>query len=281
MAVIAMTQEMATLGKDVALGVCEALGLEQVRHEIGDVVAGKMHVKKSLIRRLREGKASTIERWAADEKTISIFTAEEVFDLAVRGNVLIRGWGATLWLRPVAHIPTIKVCSPMEVRVRRLMARLETDDEDLARREIRNDDHARNSRMSEHFDVHWGDPTLYDLTINTERVPLAAAVDMIVALSRSREFTETPASRQHLLNLALATKVRAAMRANDSTSAVDVTIDVSGGEVTLSGIVSDMHERDECEKIVTGVPGVSAVKDQLNVMRGSLGARIFPSGLAR
>ena len=40
MAVIAMTQEMATLGKDVALGVCEALGLQQVRHEVGDVVAG-------------------------------------------------------------------------------------------------------------------------------------------------------------------------------------------------------------------------------------------------
>ena len=61
MAVIAMTQEMATLGKDVALGVCEALGLQQVRHEVGDVVAGRMQVKKSLIRRIREGKASKIE----------------------------------------------------------------------------------------------------------------------------------------------------------------------------------------------------------------------------
>ena len=128
MAVIAMTQEMATLGKDVALGVCEALGLQQVRHEVGDVVAGRMQVKKSLIRRIREGKASKLERWAADEKTISIFTAEEVLDLAVKGNVLIRGWGATLLLREVAHVPCVRVCAPMELRVRRLMERLETDD---------------------------------------------------------------------------------------------------------------------------------------------------------
>ena len=84
MAVIAFTQEMATLGSDVAAGVCEALGLGMVRHEVGDVVAGKMHVKKSLIRRLREGKAGPFERWTADEKSISIFTAEEVFDLAVK-----------------------------------------------------------------------------------------------------------------------------------------------------------------------------------------------------
>ena len=71
MAVIAMTQEMATLGKDVALAVCEALGLQQVRHEVGDVVAGRMQVKKSLIRRIREGKASTIERWSARREDIS------------------------------------------------------------------------------------------------------------------------------------------------------------------------------------------------------------------
>ncbi len=281
MPVIAMTQEMATLGKDVALGVCEALGLDQVRHEIGDVVAGKMHVKKSLIRRLREGKASAIERWAADEKTISIFTAEEIFDLAVKGNVLIRGWGATLWLRPVAHIPTIKVCSPMDVRVQRLMARLETDDADLARREIRTDDHAHQARMSEHFDVEWGNPTLYDLTLNTERVSPSSCVDMIVSLSRSAEFAETPASRRHLLNLALAARVRAAMRANESTAEVDVTVEVDGSEVTLSGIVSNPAERDACERVVSSVEGVTAMKDQLKVMRGSAAARMFPGGLAR
>src|SRR4029079_17260847 len=91
MPVITMTQEMATLGKDVALGVCEALGLQQVRQEVGDIVAGRMQVKKSLIRRIREGKASALEKWAADEKTISIFTAEQIFDLAVKGNVLVRG----------------------------------------------------------------------------------------------------------------------------------------------------------------------------------------------
>lgn len=281
MPVIAMTQEMATLGKDVALGVCEALGLEQVRHEIGDIVAGRMHVKKSLIRRLREGKASAIERWAADEKTISIFTAEEVFDLAVKGNVLIRGWGATLWLRPVAHIPTIKVCSPMEVRIKRLMARLETDDAELARREIRTDDHAHAARMSEHFDVEWGNPTLYDLTLNTERLPPSICVDMIVALAKSKEFAETPASRQNLLNLAMAAHVRAALRASEATAAVNVTVEVSAGVVTLSGIVSDPRERDECERVVTAVAGVSAMKDQLKVMHGTAGARMFPGGLAR
>lgn len=281
MPVITMTQEMATLGKDVALGICEELGLEQVRHEIGDVVAGRMHVKKSLIRRLREGKASAIERWVADEKTISIFTAEEIFDLAVKGNVLIRGWGATLWLRPVAHIPAIKVCSPMSLRAKRLMARLETDDENLARKEIRADDAAHATRMAEHFDVEWGDPALYDLSLNTERIPVAGCVDMVVALVRSVAFAETPESRQHLLDLALAAHVRAALRANAATSHVDVTVAASKGTVTLSGIVSNPAEHDHSTDVAASVTGVTKVDNQLASMTGGLGGRLFPSGLAR
>lgn len=270
MTVIAMSQEMATLGKDVALGICEALGLQQVRHEVGDVVAGRMHVKKSLIRRIREGKAGKVEKWAADEKTISIFTAEEVYDLAVKGNVLIRGWGATMLLGGVPHVPRIRVCAPMALRIQRLMERLETDDEDLARREIEIDDAARAARIGEHFNVTWGDPTLYDLTINTERMPVATAVDQIVALARSPAFQETPQSRQHLEDLAVQARARAALRADPRTAGIDIVCDVKAGAVTLRGIVVDDHEKKLTEEVVARLPGVKSVQDELRTMAGGL-----------
>ena len=271
MPVITMTQEMATMGRDVALGVCEALGLQQVRHELGDVVAGRMHVKKSLIRRIREGKAGTIEKWAADERTISIFTAEQVFELAVKGNVLIRGWGATQYLRPVSHIASVRVCAPMELRVRRLMERLETDDEALARHEIEVDDAAHATRMGEYFNVRWGDPVLYDLTLNTERISIATCVDEIVALVKSPAFEETPESRRHLENLALRARARAALRADERTEAIDISLQASGGRVTLSGIVVDDREKALCRAVVEGVKGVTSIDDELRTMAGNLG----------
>jgi cytidylate kinase len=265
-----MSQEMATLGKDVALGLCEALGLQQVRHEVGDVVAGRMHVKKSLIRRIREGKASRIEKWAADEKTISIFTAEEVYELAVKGGMLIRGWGATELLRPVPHIPCIRVCAPMEVRVKRLMERLETDDEALARREIEVDDGARAARMAEHFNVKWGDPLLYDLTINTGRVPVAACVDQVVALARSPAFQETPESRRLLADLALQARARAALRADPRTSEIEVSIEVSAGNMALRGIVVDEREKALVLEVLRALPNVASIDDGLRTMSGGL-----------
>src|SRR5450432_1163719 len=270
MSVIAMTQEMATLGKDVALGVAEKLGLQLVRHEVGDMVAGRMQVKKGLIRRIREGKASRIEKWSADEKTISIFTAEEVFDLAVKGNVLIRGWGATLLLRSVPHIPCIRVCAPIEVRVKRLMERLETDDEHLARREIEVDDTARSSRMAEHFNVTWGDPTLYDLTLNTERVTIAACVDEVVRLTKAEEFQETPASRQLLADLALQAKALAALKADPRTAGIDIAIEVAKGRIKLRGIVVDDREKALVREVVGKLPAVGGVDDELRTMAGGL-----------
>lgn len=270
MAVIAFTQEMATLGSDVALGVCEALGLEMVRHEVGDTVAGKMHVKKSLIRRLREGKAGPFERWTADEKSISIFTAEEIYDLAVKGNVLIRGWGATMLLRSVSHVPCVRVCAPMELRVQRLMARLETDDEKLARHEIAVDDHARSSRMSEHFGVHWGEPALYDLTLNTERIPVPTCVDMVVALARSEAFRETPESRRHLEDLALAARARALLKANPATADISVHIEARDGKLILRGIVANEREHALCHEVAGGVAGAAGVEDDLTTMSGRM-----------
>ena len=277
MAVIAMTQEMATLGKDVALGLCEALGLQQVRHEVGDVVAGRMQVKKSLIRRLREGKAGTLERWAADEKTISIFTAEEVLDLAVKGNVLIRGWGATLLLRRVSHVPCIRVTAPLGVRVHRLMERLDTDDEALARREIEVDDRARATRMGETYGVAWGDPALYDLTLNTDRVSIATCVEQVLALVRSPEFQETPASRGQLEDLALEARARAALRGDPRTGAVDVLVEARGGVVRLQGIVADEDEKSQAAAQVSALPGVKGLRNDLRTMAGGLYR--FPSQL--
>lgn len=270
MTVIAMTQEMATLGKDVALGVCEKLSLQQVRHEVGDVVAGRMQVKKSLIRRIREGKASKIEKWAADEKTISIFTAEEVFDLAVKGNVLIRGWGATLLLRSVPHIPCIRVCAPVEVRVKRLMERLETDDENLARREIELEDATRAARMGENFNVTWGDPTLYDLTLNTERVAIPSCVDEVIALTKAPEFQETPESRQYLLDLALQARARAALKLDDRTAGIDIALEVKKGRVRLRGIVVNDREKALVKEVLQKLDGVTGIDDELRTMAGGL-----------
>jgi len=164
----------------------------------------------------------------------------------------------------------VRACAPLEVRIKRLMERLETDDEALARHEIEVDDAARAARIGEHFNVTWGDPTLYDLTLNTERIPIATCVDQVVALVRSPAFQETPQSRQHLADLALQARARAALKVDPRTAAIDITVEVSSGRVRLRGIVVDDHEKALVKEVLQALPGVAALEDELRTMAGGL-----------
>lgn len=65
-----------------------------------------------------------MERLRIDGTRMARYTAREIIEIAVKGNVLIRGWGATYLLRSVPHVLCVRICAPMPFRTRMLMKRL-------------------------------------------------------------------------------------------------------------------------------------------------------------
>ena len=273
MTVIALTQEMGSLARDVAERVANELGLTLMRHEVVDSVSTRMHVPTSLINRLREGQAGTIERMRADRTSLAVYMTEEVLEAAARGNVVLRGWGATMLLRAVPHVVRVRVTRPFAQRVAWLQERLGTDDVDAAEEEVRRSDRAHAARMHAQFGVTWGDPLLYDLVLNTERLSVESCAAQIVALARRPEFAETEASRTMLQNLALDARVRAALRADEATREVDVTVASDRGRVVLTGMVLAADEVPAAARVAAAVPGVSAIENRLRVIAKS---KLFP-----
>ena len=277
MPVIALTQGMGSLAQDIAEQLAQELNLSTLQHEVAERVADKMHVSKSLINRLRGGKAGALERLRADRDAIAVYTAEEVLEAAARGNVVVRGWGATCLLRPVPHVPCIRIMRPFEKRVQWLMNELDTDDAELAQAEIRRSDHANATRMHDQFGVDWGDPVLFDLVLNTDRLSVDTCVQQIKSLLMRPEFAETEASRTLLQGMALSAHVRAALREHQETHGVNITIESAAGQVTLRGIVLNEKEKAAVGQVTAAVPGVKGLDNQLRVMATS---RLFPSARA-
>ena len=269
MPVIAITHEMGSLAKEVALDLARTQNLTVMRHEVGDHVAEKMHVSKSMINRLREGKAGMVERLTADKESIALYTAEELFELAQKGNVVLRGWGATCLLHPISHVVCVRITRPMPKRVEWLMSELDTDDAEFAESEIRRSDAAHSARMHHQFGVTWGDPVLYDLVLNTDRVSVASCVEQIMLMAGRPEFQETPESHAALASMALGAHIRATLRGNAPTHETNITIEADGGHVMLRGIVLSANERAEVERVARAVPGVADVDNQLRIMSGS------------
>ena len=275
MTVITMTREMGSLGRDVALGLADRLGLELVQHELVEHIAEKMHMQESSVNRFLEGKAGLLERWGINENDMSLYTTEELLEVAKRGNVLIRGWGATYVLRDISHVCCIRVCAPVAMRARNVMERVGISDRDVARKEVRRNDAAYARRMQQLFHVDYRDPMLYDMVFNTEHVSVDACVEMIAAAvvrPESQPTAESIAKLEHMVTLA---HVRSALRRNEITSrptpSLTVELDPESGELLLSGVADDQAFKDEAERLAREVPGIASVRNELIVVRSVMG----------
>lgn len=270
MPVIAMTREMGSLGRDVAEGLAKELGLKLIYHEIVDSLVEKMHMPQSAVLRCLQGKANLLERLRVDMDVLSLYTAEEVFDLATQGNLMIRGWGATYLLRPVSHVVCVRLCAPIERRAKRIMERMGIDDSAIALEEVRRNDAAHASAMQRRFGVNWEDPVHYDVVLNTGRFSVADCIDQIKDLLGLPAFQETPQSRAHLANLALCAHVSAALKNNPETSQVRISVaaenNAEAGHLVLRGLVLHDYEKRLVEALASKVRGVRLVENQLGLM---------------
>jgi cytidylate kinase len=267
MAVIAMTREMATLGKDVAAGLAERLGLDIVHHELVEHdIAERAGMRESEVHRFLEGEASFLDRWKIDTKRLSHYTAQEILELAVKGDVLIRGWGATYLLRSVPHVVCVRICAPMPFREQVLMQRLGIEDRAAARSAIASNDAAHSRTMQRLFGIDWMDASLYAVVLNTARVSVPDCVEHIVRVAASAAFQETAESRSTLKDELILSRVRSALDRHFGSGLAafgGIQAAISSGVVTLTGATSDERVIVEAVRLVHGVEGVAGVESKI------------------
>jgi len=263
MTVIAMTREMGSLGKDVAAGLADQMGLTVVHHELVEHnLAERLGVQESAVHRYLEGGASLLERWKIDKEKLSRYTAEEILELAKQGNVVIRGWGAVALLRAVPHVLRVRVCAPMPSRERVMVERLGLKSPSEAMREILQNDAAHARIMRGFFGVNWEDPQLYHVVLNTGAVPVDACVSIVRLLAERPEFKVTDETRSVLADKLMESRVRAAL---GDAFATPITVKVAMGKVTLTG--TTMSPVSNVEELVRSVPGVTEVENRIVVVR--------------
>jgi cytidylate kinase len=264
MPLIAMTREMGSLGKDVAAEVARRIGRSVVHHEIIDNLASKMRLRKSHVVRFLEGKSGIWERMTTDKTSLSIYTADELFALAEDERIgVIRGWGAAHLLRACPHVIAVRVCAPFEMRVKRMMERLNTDNRDFIENEIRLSEEAHGAITRRHFGVSWQHSDLYDLVLNTERLTIDECADAVMEVAEDPEFQETHESQSVLRNLATAAHVRSALLQDPRTDKLRISITADNGMVTLAGLVDNGQDPKDAGDVATQVPGVTGVVNQL------------------
>ena len=269
MTVIAITREIGTRGMDVAVGLGERLQLDVINDElIEHDVAMLAGMPEQSVHRIFDGTATLLDRWRMDNQRLSYSTAEKLYQLAYKGNVVLRGWGAPYLLRDMPHVMCVRVCAPSRVREQVLVERGLAADTAAARRLIQRQDAANHGVMRKLFGSDGKDASNYSIILNTARVSVESCVEQIATLAASPAFQEAAESQRVLLDRLVLVRVRAAL---DERFGVDhrftrIDATVADGHVALDGQALYEEVNEVAVSLLQGIDGVTGVESRIVVM---------------
>ena len=103
---------------------------------------------------------------------------EVIEGLADEGEVVIVGRAGQVVLAGRPDVLHVRIIAPPDVRIKRIEA-LQDIPTAAARAQMERSDHTRREYLHCAHDVHWNNPELYDLVLNTERMTVASSADLI------------------------------------------------------------------------------------------------------
>ena len=119
-------------------------------------------------------------------------TSAIIRELSASGAIVILGRGGQMVLADQPRALHVLCVAPRDLRAQRLAEREEIGMEEATRR-VTEGDRARDAFYRKFWKVDVRDPRLYDIAVNTERVPYEMATE-IVAQAATLKAGETPAS---------------------------------------------------------------------------------------
>lgn len=191
--IITFSRQLASGGEYIAQEVAKRLNFKIYHKDLVDKIANKANLRRSQVESLDEKSRQAIEEWyKAIMMEPNFLTSSEYFkhlsetvlSIAQHGRAVIVGRGANFILGERTGL-RVRVIAPEKTRIERLM-KIENIDEKKATKLIRASDKERRRFIKEHFGKKVDDEHDYDLIINTEKISLNEAIDMIVNLMKNR-----------------------------------------------------------------------------------------------
>jgi cytidylate kinase len=262
MSIITISRGTASGGQALAERVAATLGWACLSNEVIVEAAKRYGVPEPKLAQMFEKAPSFWERLLASRRVYLTLVQAAMCEFAERGNLVYHGHAGHELLPGIRHVLKVRLMAPLDYRVRVVMERDRLDRRG-AMRYIAQVDEERASRMRYLFGVDWRDPQLYDLVLSLNKLTLDSVAALVIRAVRWPAFQPTDASRAALADLALSSRIRAALAVDPRTTALEITIHVTDRIVTLSGAVpSEEAMRDVLARVET-VSGIKQLSQQL------------------
>ncbi len=267
MAIITIARELASLGEETALELAKISGYTLID-------------KKYLEEKLNAIGISAEKREKYDEKNPGFWASlsqqrdnylhylkTAILEAAKENNCIIMGRGGYAILRGVPHVISVKITSPMGIRVERAKKLYECDNK-RALQILEENDHDKGGFHKYFFSTNWVDAREYDLTINTgttDPVNAAVAIDSLRKAYIGKEREE--AGVQKVADLVLAQNVVTEIVYARKIPVHFLEATVERGDVVLHGVANAQSSIDSAINVAHDVSGVEHVESAIQLVQ--------------
>jgi cytidylate kinase len=269
MAILTISREFGSGGRDIGSAVAEAMGYDYVdRKRILDDMKGEGKIWEDKAKQFDENYPDVWERsdWAF--KGFVALNQSQFLQYAVKGNVVIIGRGGNFLLKQFPFVLKARVKAPLEKRVDRVMAREGINSEN-AQYLIEKADSEMSKAVYLIYGKDWDDADEYDFVFDTSKQDQNEIVSILKSALLEKDSHNTPEARQALELRALAEKIKAAVLTDPRflISSFDVDPQEEGLAkygFLVRGLVHKHEDVGQIEEIVKKLAGDMPVEFQVN-----------------
>ncbi len=184
--VITVSKEPGAGGNILAQKIAERLDLDIFNRDIIKSIAESAKISASVIETLEKKRLTGVEDFISSLVNKQYLypglylehLMKVVCTIAEHGRAVIVGRGANFILPP-ERIFSVRMVAPLDVRIQNIAQRFDVSAEEAKRRVIRRESR-RSAFIRQSFNADISNPIHYDLTINTGKMSIEAAVEAVI-----------------------------------------------------------------------------------------------------
>jgi cytidylate kinase len=179
MAIITISRQSGARGSHIGRKLAERLGYLYADRELIHEVSLEYGVRQDEFERIYEQAPGLLERYDRRNREIVQLIGRIIQGLAQRDNIIIVSRDAFAALRDYGDVLNVRVTAAHKIRLQRIQ-----QEHNLTRQQARTMldrlDGERSKYIGAYYGLDWADAALYDLCVNTSKLPPDQGVELIL-----------------------------------------------------------------------------------------------------
>jgi len=267
MAILTISREYGSGGREIGQAVAKLLGYEYINKEkVLEDIRSEGGKWGAWAENLDEHCPSVWEKYDWSFRGFAALVQRSVLHYALNDKVVIIGRGGNFLLKDIPFAYRIRVIAPMESRVGLIMKR-EKVDKDTARWLAEKTDSERACFIHTIYGKRWDDKAEYDRVFDTAVQSVEEIVQMAQQELVGRERRESDEARNVLKMRSLAAQVKAGIATNPHFFVPVLDVYFDGKGLVLRGVTHDPREHKRIEQEAGKLAGSQPIRCELHYRR--------------